>query len=72
MTSDVAEACPLSAGSGKGQRLQENVWSAAGSRVDLPSNAGLPELWLMIEKLGALEGARVRRDRDELGSDGST
>jgi hypothetical protein len=40
--------------------------------VDLPSNAGLPDLWLMIEKLGALDGARARRDLGELGPDGST
>ena len=30
----------------------------AGARVDLPSNAGLPDQWLMIEGLSALEGAR--------------
>ena len=37
--------------------------------MDLPSNAGLPDLWLMIEGLGALEGARSRRDLGELGPD---
>jgi hypothetical protein len=44
----------------------------AGARVDLPSNAGLPDQWLLIERLDALDGARARRDLGELGPDGST
>ena len=38
----------------------------------VPSHAGLPDLWLMIEGLGALKGARRRRDLCEFGPDGST
>ena len=40
--------------------------------MDLPSIAGLPDLWLLIDHAGALDGTCVRRDRDELGPDGST
>ena len=72
MASDVAEARPLAAGSGEGQRLKKNAWRAAGARVDLPSSVGLPDLRLMIERRYALDGARARGDRCELGPDGST
>ena len=61
MASDVADARPLAAGSGEGQGLK-------GTRDAQPDRAwtshqtlGLPDLWLMIETLGALE--RRRRTR---------
>jgi len=71
MTSDVAEARPLSAGSGKGQRLEER-----GARPDRAwtshQTLGCRTRGLMIETLGALDGACARGDRGALGPDGST
>ena len=72
MASDVAGARPLSAGSGKGQRLKERVARGRTARGPPIKRSRLPDLWLMIEKLGALDGARSRRDLCELGPDGST
>jgi hypothetical protein len=58
MTSDVARARPLSAGSGKGQRLKERVARGQTARGSPIKRYGLPDLGLMIEKRDALGGAR--------------
>ena len=61
MASDVEKARPLATGSGEGQRLK-NTRGARPDRTWTSHQAlGLPDLWLMIETLGALE--RRRRTR---------
>jgi hypothetical protein len=62
MAGDVAEARPLSAGSGKGQRLQERVVRGRTARGPPIKRERLPDLWLMIETLGALR-RRTRSTR---------
>ena len=72
MASDVAEARPLAAGSGEGQRLKNTRGARPDRAWTSHQTLGLPDLWLTIEGLDALDGARARRDLSELGPDGST
>ena len=72
MASDVAKARPLAAGSGEGQRLMRTRGARPDRAWTSHQTLGLPDLWLMIEGLDALDGARARRDLGELGPDGST
>ena len=74
MASDVAEARPLAAGSGEGQRLKKTCGARPERTWTSHQTLGLPDLWLMIETLGALEprrrtwrSGRARSQRLDLG-----
>jgi hypothetical protein len=65
MTSDVADARPLSPGSGEEQHLENTVCRAGRERVS-HQTLSLPDWWLLIGGSGA-RGARVLGDLGELG-----
>ena len=66
MTIDVADARPLSPGSGEEQHL-ENTLMRSGKRAGVPSNALAAGPLAHDRRLGALGGARVLSDLGELG-----
>jgi hypothetical protein len=63
MTSDVAEARPLSPGSGEERRILDHV---AEKRAGVPSSARAAEPVAPDRRLGTLDGVRVQRDLGEL------
>ncbi len=65
MTIDVADARPLSPGSGEEQHLENTLCVAGRERVSHQTRS-LPDWWLLIGGSGA-RGARVPGDLGELG-----